>query len=43
VLGTRERLCPFHLCKGPKSRPTFCHEPGPTPPRWAQSMKNSRV
>jgi hypothetical protein len=32
VLGTRERPSPFHPCRGPKSRPTFCDGPGLAPP-----------
>jgi hypothetical protein len=39
VLGTRERPCPFHPCRGPKSRPAFCDGPGPAPPqraRWVE-------
>ncbi len=31
VLGTRERLCPFHPCRGPESRPAFCDGPDPAP------------
>jgi hypothetical protein len=32
MLGTRERSCPFHPCKGPESRPAFCGGLGPAPP-----------
>jgi hypothetical protein len=32
VLGTRERPCPFHPCRGPKSRPAFCDGPASAPP-----------
>jgi len=32
VLGTRERPCPFHPCRGPESWSAFCDRPGPTPP-----------
>jgi hypothetical protein len=31
VLGTRERPCPFHPCRGPESRPAFCDGPSPAP------------
>jgi hypothetical protein len=31
VLGTRERLCPFHPCRGPESRLAFCDGPDPAP------------
>ncbi len=32
VLGTKERPCPFHPCRGSESRLAFCDRPGPTPP-----------
>jgi hypothetical protein len=32
VLGTKERLCLFHPCRGPKSWPAFYDGPGPAPP-----------
>jgi len=39
VLGTRERLCPFHPCRGPKSQSAFCDGPGSAPPRRARSVE----
>jgi len=37
VLGTKERPCPFHPCRGPESQPAFCDGPGPTPPTAGRS------
>jgi hypothetical protein len=43
VLGTRERPCPFHPCRGPESRPAFCDGPGPAPPTAGPVGGNPRV
>jgi hypothetical protein len=39
VLGTKERPCPFHPCKGPESRPAFYDGPCPVPPRRAKLVE----
>jgi hypothetical protein len=43
VLGTKERSCPFHPCKGPESRSAFCDGPDPTPPTTGPVGGNSKV